>query len=202
MSHHFIGTEGRSSETSTSFEFVFEQKNGSKLQLLSNINKVNGLEFIDGSNRSFIDASAGKMRFYNGSYWMQAVGGSHTVFSVISANSTSVFKEGDNTHIFNGGDVQLFAVDESTSGNVNNPRNLNFRTAYKTTGGVANSNNIRLTSTTDNTGLYQMEVNNDAGTNIFIMKSSGVLNYPNPPTSATGLVTGDIWNNSGVLTIV
>jgi len=32
--------------------------------------------------------------------------------------------------------------------------------------------------------------------------SNGVLNLPNIPTSATGLSSGDVWNNSGVLNIV
>ena len=200
LAHHFVKT--RSAATSTSSEFVFEESTGSALQLLSNAGKTNSFEFVDGASRHFIDASAGTMRFYHGSYWMLAKTNSHTIYGKNSANSASVFKTESNVHIFNEGDVQLWAEDETVNGNVNNTRNLNFRTAYKTAGGSANSNNMRLTSTTDNTGLYQMEVNDDAGTNIFIMKSSGVLNYPDPPTSATGLVSGDIWDNAGVLTRV
>ena len=46
-------------------------------------------------------------------------------------------------------------------------------------------------------------VRNSADTNnLFLVKGNGVLNAPNLPTSAVGLVTGDIWNNSGILTIV
>ncbi len=39
-------------------------------------------------------------------------------------------------------------------------------------------------------------------TQLMILKDTGVINMPNLPTSLTGLVAGDIWNNSGVLTIV
>lgn len=46
-------------------------------------------------------------------------------------------------------------------------------------------------------------VRNSADTsNLFMVKGNGVLNAANLPTSATGLVAGDIWNNSGVLNIV
>jgi hypothetical protein len=41
----------------------------------------------------------------------------------------------------------------------------------------------------------------DASTN-FIIKSDGTLNAANLPTSSAGLVAGDIWSNSGVLTLV
>jgi hypothetical protein len=34
------------------------------------------------------------------------------------------------------------------------------------------------------------------------MKENGVLNVVNIPTSLSGLVTGDIYSNSGVLTVV
>jgi hypothetical protein len=48
-----------------------------------------------------------------------------------------------------------------------------------------------------------LRVRNSADTNnLFLVKGNGVLNAPNLPTSAVGLVTGDIWNNLGILTIV
>jgi hypothetical protein len=48
-----------------------------------------------------------------------------------------------------------------------------------------------------------LRVRNSADTsNLFMVKGNGVLNAANLPTSATGLVTGDIWNNLGILTIV
>ena len=40
------------------------------------------------------------------------------------------------------------------------------------------------------------------GTAIVSFKDSGVLNIANIPTSSVGLVAGDVWSNSGVLTIV
>jgi hypothetical protein len=46
-------------------------------------------------------------------------------------------------------------------------------------------------------------VRNSADTlNLFTVKGNGVLNARNLPTSPAGLVTGDIWNNLGILTIV
>lgn len=48
-----------------------------------------------------------------------------------------------------------------------------------------------------------LRVRNSADTNnLFLVKGNGVLNAPNLPTSPAGLVTGDIWNNLGILTIV
>lgn len=41
-----------------------------------------------------------------------------------------------------------------------------------------------------------------AGTGILTLKDTGVLNASNLPTSSAGLVTGDLWNNSGVLNII
>jgi hypothetical protein len=35
-----------------------------------------------------------------------------------------------------------------------------------------------------------------------IVKGSGVINIQNIPTSSVGLVTGDIYSNAGILTIV
>ena len=37
---------------------------------------------------------------------------------------------------------------------------------------------------------------------ILVLKESGVVNMPNLPTSSAGLVSGDIYNNLGILTIV
>ena len=45
----------------------------------------------------------------------------------------------------------------------------------------------------------------NAGTGVLetlTLKSSGVVNIANMPTSSAGLVAGDLWNNSGVVTIV
>jgi hypothetical protein len=48
-----------------------------------------------------------------------------------------------------------------------------------------------------------LRVRNSADTsNLFVVKGNGVLNAANIPTSAAGLVTGDIWSNLGILTIV
>ena len=173
--HHVIGYGGRSTATSTSSEFVFEESTGSALQLLSNVGKINSFEFKDGASRHFIEASAGTMRFYHGGYWMLSKTNSHTVYGKNSANDSKTFKTGSNVHIFEDGDVQLWVDDVTVNGNVNNPRNLNFRTAYKTAGGVANSNNIRLTSTTDNVGNYDLIIKDDADVELLKVMNNGDL---------------------------
>jgi hypothetical protein len=38
--------------------------------------------------------------------------------------------------------------------------------------------------------------------NLFVVKGNGVLNAAGLPTSPVGLVSGDIWNNLGILSIV
>ena len=50
---------------------------------------------------------------------------------------------------------------------------------------------------------FALRVRNSADTsNLFVVKGNGVLNAANMPTSAVGLVTGDIYSNLGILTIV
>jgi len=49
--------------------------------------------------------------------------------------------------------------------------------------------------TQDNTGV-------ETTTPRMTLKSTGVLNLAATPTSSAGLVSGDVWSNSGVLTIV
>ena len=46
------------------------------------------------------------------------------------------------------------------------------------------------------------EVVNSANTSLLKVKNNGVINASALPTSSTGLVSGDIWNNAGVLNIV
>ena len=80
---------------------------------------------------------------------------------------------------------------------------------------VSGTGNILINTTTDNGGKLQVKaggalstdialrIRNSADTsNLFMVKGNGVLNAANLPTSATGLVAGDIWNNGGVLNIV
>lgn len=43
---------------------------------------------------------------------------------------------------------------------------------------------------------------NGAPTVVITVKANGVVNIANAPTSASGLVTGDLWNNSGFIGIV
>lgn len=52
------------------------------------------------------------------------------------------------------------------------------------------------------TGSANINFRNSASANLLVLKSSGVLNYVNAPTSATGLSTGDIWSDGGTLKIV
>ena len=77
----------------------------------------------------------------------------------------------------------------------------------KTRGALGSANGILLFTTgntvTDPTGLTKsLYAFRNGTTDLFNIKANGVLNCQNMPTSATGLVSGDIYSNSGVLTIV
>ena len=61
--------------------------------------------------------------------------------------------------------------------------------------------NILHNVTAAPSGISQLDFS-IAGTNILSLKDSGVFNISNAPTSAAGLVAGDVWNNSGVLNII
>ena len=170
---HFIGKDGRSDQASSSCDFIFEQSNGIRFQLLSSTGKTNTLEFQEGSNRSFIQSAPNTMSFYNSdTYWLHTIKNSHTVYAASYANSANVFKEGDNRHLFIG-DLQMFVVEESTDGNVNLPSNINLRTAYKTTGGVQGSNNVRIGANADNVGNYSLVVKDDGDSNLLEVKNTG-----------------------------
>lgn len=54
---------------------------------------------------------------------------------------------------------------------------------------------------TNNMEFYSSP-NGSASSKNLVLKSAGVLNYPNAPTSASGLVAGDIYSNAGILTLV
>ena len=209
LSQHFIGTQGRTSlSTYNGRNFVFENNGACTMALISSDSQSAKIEFrtttgfgiytqliADLPNKAF-------HHYIQGNYLMSQYSANKlTVIGSGTTNSNIVQDDTSIKLIVNGG-LQMFIVDEDISGNVNLCPDINLRSAYKTTGGVQGSNNIKIGTDADNVGNYSMNIKDDADVNIFIMKSSGVLNYPNPPTSATGLVTGDIWNNAGVLTIV
>lgn len=47
-----------------------------------------------------------------------------------------------------------------------------------------------------------LDVVDSGGTSNFFVKDNGIINMGNIPTSSAGLSSGDLWNNSGVLSIV
>jgi hypothetical protein len=51
-------------------------------------------------------------------------------------------------------------------------------------------------------GNFQIVEAGTAGQEHFTIKPGGTINMKNLPTSSSGLVSGDVWNNSGVLNIV
>ena len=198
---HFIGKDGRSDQASSSCDFIFEQSNGIRFQLLSSTGKTNTLEFQEGSNRTFIQSAPNTMSFYNsGTYWLHTIKNSHTVYSASFANSANVFKEGNNRHLFIG-ELQMFAQEESTDGNVNLPSNINLRTAYKTTGGVQGSNNVRIGANADNVGNYSLVIKDDSDVTKFEFRHNGYLSLPSLPSLSTGVGAGDVWSQNGTLRI-
>jgi hypothetical protein len=57
---------------------------------------------------------------------------------------------------------------------------------------------LYLDAATNNFSIF----NSVLSSNNFTVKSSGVINLQNVPTSAAGLVSGDVWSNLGILNIV
>jgi hypothetical protein len=68
----------------------------------------------------------------------------------------------------------------------------------------AGTNNATFNVGVDDNIFYLDDVTGTAvrAFSIKTVSSTSVLNLPNIPTSATGLSSGDVWNNSGVLNIV
>lgn len=55
---------------------------------------------------------------------------------------------------------------------------------------------------TANTADFAVQTRGSSFADKFIVKDTGVINMPLLPTSSAGLVSGDLWNNSGVVNIV
>ena len=49
---------------------------------------------------------------------------------------------------------------------------------------------------------WNNNANSAIGTEVMRIKNTGVINISNVPTSNTGLIAGDIWNDAGTLKIV
>ena len=209
LSHHFIGINGRTSlSTYNGRQFVFENNSACTMGLVSSDNTKATIEFRTASGFGIYTQLIADLpnkafhHYIQGNYLMSQYSTNRRTVIGHSTNSSDIVQDNTAIELLVNGDLQMFIVNENINGNVNLCPDINLRTAYKTVGGVQGSNNVKIGTNADNVGNYSMNIKDDANVNIFIMKSSGVLNYPNPPTSATGLVAGDIWNNSGVLNIV
>jgi len=66
----------------------------------------------------------------------------------------------------------------------------------------SNNSNSKANIWWDNTNTELVLLAANSGVGTLKLKNSGVLNIPNIPTSAAGLVSGDIYSNAGILTIV
>jgi hypothetical protein len=67
---------------------------------------------------------------------------------------------------------------------------------------LQNNTNAKASIWWDNTNTELVLLAAASGVGTLKLKNSGVLNIPSIPTSAVGLVSGDIYSNLGVLTIV
>lgn len=61
---------------------------------------------------------------------------------------------------------------------------------------------LNIVGTTSDSSAYVFRADDAALTGLFKVRNDGRINMSSLPTSATGLVAGDIWNNSGVLNII
>jgi len=119
--------------------------------------------------------------------------------------------------IVNGTSLGAFSL-ATLNGGINNELNLTSyiasttttirNTIYKSISSYydGSTNNEKEASYAHNitnatTGESQLDFS-IAGTDILTLKDTGVLNASNLPTSSAGLVTGDLWNNSGVINII
>ena len=110
--------------------------------------------------------------------------------SSIQTTSTEAFKVGNGT-------TDVFKVDT-----VNKQIDLGSFLANCKFEKVTNDRTLTFSNNSSNsTGGFVFFA--DTGSKFLLrIKNSGVINMPNLPTSASGLASGDIWNNLGVLTIV
>ena len=169
-----------------------------------------------GSYNSLIGYGAGKFTtgFYN-SFLGNTSGGSNTTgeqnvflgFYTGAANTTSSFNTfvGANSAVFqNSGANNTYLGHNSGrfySGNINLTISNNSVFIGKDTKALANNQTNQIVIGFDAVGAGS---NTATIGNTSIVKTilRGTLNAANLPTSSAGLVSGDIWNNGGVLNIV
>ena len=72
----------------------------------------------------------------------------------------------------------------------------------KSTGNLSLETNTTVKGSDTSVSTIGFKVTDSANTSLLEVKNSGLINASNLPTSASGLSSGDIWNNSGVLNIV
>ena len=78
--------------------------------------------------------------------------------------------------------------------------NLNNSSGNKTAYGLINSVIVDSTSGSED-GKMNLQVKENGSLTTKMTLKTNTVNIPNLPTSATGLVTGDLWNDGGTLKI-
>jgi len=170
-----------------------------------------------GDQNSFFGASAGRnstTAFYNAFFGNNAgvnnTTGQQNVFlgfSAGAANITASFNTfiGTNSAVFQTSGANNTCLGSNSGSKISGGSNLtsadNSLFLGRNTKALANNQTNQIVIGDDATGAGS---NTATIGNTSIVKTilRGTLNAANLPTSPTGLVTGDIWNNLGILTIV
>lgn len=128
-------------------------------------------------NRGYVQPRNGTFTFYNAGLTTKGL-------TVVSNNDSNVF----------------LGTRDATNIITNTKSTLHFEGKYwDSSASVVKASSISFDANLDGTSNITHSVD---GTNVIVLKSNGVLNYSNYPTSPTGLVAGDIWSDGGKLTVI
>ena len=163
-----------------------------------------GLEFSAGSG------SSGSIKFSNNRSLIQGINSDLFLYgqfatvnqSKINLGANLTIEAKSNRHISIKAGIVYFSNGSTTVGSINS--DVFIWGSFSAIGSegfsvqkdmlVKGSNNAVGTS-----GFKVTDINNNS---LLDVKNNGKINASNLPTSSAGLISGDIWNNSGVLNIV
>ena len=202
-----------------------DSSNG-KLQLATHTTSAGGIGF--GTDTSLYRSAAYTLKLDGGnnvtSFRVLGSGSCEALMAVASASSVlfGSTTAGASTVLCSGNGTTALTLDSS--------QNATFAGTATVNGGVVKLSttvlpNLQFYASSDSTdqkywdiqtgqggpgdGTFRLRAINDArtsGINAIVVKRSGVssvtINFPNLPTSSSGLSAGDIWNDSGTLKIV
>lgn len=186
-----------SSGSSESSLFI---ENGTIQAFISQL-KTNGLHTGTITSHDYILRSNNSERVFIDKGGQVVIGG-FGASSVTNFNNAQLIINTGLTNSLNvNGNILLRSIYAPVSGNLFSSPRVVFSSYYNNGGGSTEFKaDIRyVAETTAPTGRLAFSI---GGTEFMKIKTSGVVNMGSLPTSSAGLVSGDLWNNSGVINIV